>query len=332
MSKRVGVGLLLFFTLGSAGAGGDLMPSIKVLPWNAHPAAVCLTFDGGDSSQLDVALPELNSRGMKATFFLIGNQTDRKDDWRKILIYGHEIGSNSLDHRHIADLITPRDLDSQVVGAQNVLQKEFGVSLYSFAYPYGEVTPRLRTLVGENHLLARGGDDLSQPDLKIGVEPDWLNLPSRKMDPNLSWATYQSWIDKDLKDGAWLIFKIPSLEEAREGYPSVSRHMFTQLLDYLQSKDVWVGTVLQVGSYFLGQNIFEKAERQTIQGKVRYQWKVPSTFPSGVVLQFTIATHPSPVGVYFPVQKGKKLKADGNGIYTLDFSKGELELLLLPKS
>jgi peptidoglycan/xylan/chitin deacetylase (PgdA/CDA1 family) len=308
------------------------MPLVKVLPWKGHQAAVCLTFDDGDPSQLDVALPELNLKGLKATFFLIGNETDRKDDWRKLLESGHEIGSHSLDHLHAADLKTPRDLEAQVVGAQNVLQNEFGVPLYTFAYPYAEVTPQLEAQVGQTYLLARGGQGQGQPNLKTGMEPDWLNLPSKTMKSNLSWTDYKSWVDQDLKEGAWLIFMIHGLEGTQEGYEPITRKVFAQLLDYLQTKDIWVDTFAQVGFYFRAQKIFEKAVIENVPGGYRYRWNVPSLFPPGIRLQIEMKPSGSLAEVFVPEQGGIKLKPDKEGIYTLEFNKGEMELLPMPKS
>src|SRR5205085_2701335 len=109
-----------------------------------------------DPSHLDAALPELNQRKMRATFYLIANKIDRKDEWRKILAMGHEIGNHTLDHKHVNEL-TPRDEEAQVVGAQNVLQKEFGVPVLTFAYPFTEVSPGLRKWVEKTCLIARNG-------------------------------------------------------------------------------------------------------------------------------------------------------------------------------
>ncbi len=324
--------LLTAWAMSSLAAAQEIMPSIKVLPWNAHRAAISMTFDDGDPSHLDVALPELNSRGLKGTFFLIGNKIDRKDDWRKILAAGHEIGNHSLDHLHVSDLKTSRDLDAQVVGAQNVLQKEFGVSVYTYGYPYTEMTPELKTLVGQSHLLARGGYGQGQQDLKSDSEPDWLNLPSKMTETNLSWETYQSWIDNDLKDEAWLILTIHGLEGTPWGYQPISKKIFTQLLDYLQSKDIWVDTLLRVGAYFRAQKIFEKAVVEKMDQGFRFRWKVPGTFPPGVMLRIKM----EPTGLkdenFIPSQNGKRLKIDSEGMGTLEFNQGALELLSLPKS
>lgn len=280
MFKNCIIGMVLIMGLGMGWATAEeIAPAIHVVPWNGHPAALSLTFDDGDPSHLDVALPELDARGIKATFFLIGNKIDRKDDWRKLIAAGHEIGNHSLDHIHTADMKTSRDVEAQVVGAQNVLQKEFGVALYTYAYPYTETTPEMEALVAKTHLLARGGWGQGQKDLKPAQEPDWMNLPSKMTETNLPVSTYLSWMDDDLKDGAWTILTIHGLEGTLEGYQPISRKVFTQLLDEAQKRNLWIDTFVKVGSYFRAQRILEKAPVEAHPGEARFTWKVPETFP-----------------------------------------------------
>ena len=81
----------LFTVLWSSCAWADpgSPASFQVLPWNGSPAAFSLTFDDGDPSHLDVAVPELDKRGLKGTFFLIANQLPREEEWRKLPAAGH---------------------------------------------------------------------------------------------------------------------------------------------------------------------------------------------------------------------------------------------------
>jgi peptidoglycan/xylan/chitin deacetylase (PgdA/CDA1 family) len=50
-------------------------PTLRVLPWNDHPAAVSLTFNDARPAQLDVVVPELNEHHLHATFFVIVSKT-----------------------------------------------------------------------------------------------------------------------------------------------------------------------------------------------------------------------------------------------------------------
>jgi len=64
-------------------------------------AAVCLTYDDALDGQLDYAIPQLDSAGLKGTFFCTGNSPclyKRMDEWRKAAKNGHELGNHTLFH------------------------------------------------------------------------------------------------------------------------------------------------------------------------------------------------------------------------------------------
>jgi sialate O-acetylesterase len=69
-------------------------------PHNAR-AAICLTYDDGLDEHLDHALPDLNSVGIRGTFFVPGNAkplSSRLPEWRQLARQGHELGNHSLFH------------------------------------------------------------------------------------------------------------------------------------------------------------------------------------------------------------------------------------------
>lgn len=69
---------------------------------------ICLTYDDGLKSQLDIAIPQLDSAGLKATFFLnsvngtpppvIGKGSYELEKWKRAAKEGHELGNHSLFH------------------------------------------------------------------------------------------------------------------------------------------------------------------------------------------------------------------------------------------
>jgi peptidoglycan-N-acetylglucosamine deacetylase len=324
--KNLRVSLVAFFLLiAPAVKALDAFPEWKVAPWNGHKAAVSLTFDDGDPSHLDVAIPELNQRKMRGTFFLIANRTDRKDEWRKILAAGHEIASHSLDHPRPQGL-SPKEEKAQIVGAKNVLQKEFGVPILTFAYPYGDTTPSYRAKVEATHLLARGtwnGEGL----LTLASDLDWMNIPSRMTMTDSPFSTYQQWIDEDFAKEGWLVWMIHGLEGTPWGYQPISRKIFGQILDYLQSKDIWVGTFLEVGAYFRAQKLFEGGSKSVSGASKTWTWKVPAFFPGKVFLKLQLGDGAGKTELW---QGDQKIERDGNGFYPILFNKGKLTFRFLP--
>ena len=75
-------------------------PTLRVIPWNNHEAALSLTFDESRPVQLDVVIPEVNKR-LHATVFLIVSKTTRLAEGQ---LPGQEIGNHSVCHEHAADL------------------------------------------------------------------------------------------------------------------------------------------------------------------------------------------------------------------------------------
>jgi len=303
----------------------DVFPELKVAPWNGHRAAVSLTFDDSDPSHLDVAIPELNQRKMRGTFFLIANRTDRKDEWRKSLAAGHELASHTLDHPHPEGL-TAKEEEAQIVGAKNVLQKELGVPILTFAYPYGTMTPSYKAQVEANHLLARGswfGEGLLTPSSDV----DWMNIPSRMTLTTAPFSTYQQWIDEDFQKEGWLVWMIHGLEGTPWGYQPLSRKIFGQILDYLQSKDIWVGTFLEVGAYFRAQKIFEGGSKSVLGTSKTWTWKVPAFFPGKVVLKVQLVDRSGKTELW---QGDQKMVRDEKGFYPVLFNKGKLMLRFSP--
>ncbi len=300
-------------------------PDLKVLPWNGYKAATSLTFDDSDPSHLDVAVPELNQRKMKGTFYLIANRTDRKDDWRKLLTAGHELGNHTLDHKHTNEL-TPKDEEAQVVGAQNVLQKEFGVPVLTFAYPFTEISPGLTKWLTKTHLLARGGYGNGNYVNKPDVEPDWLNISARATMTDLKFEAYKSWIDEDVAGGGWLVWMIHGLEGTQWGWQPIQKKVFTQILDYLQKQDIWVGTFLEVGSYFRAQREFEKVVPQVNGKNKSWNWKVPNVFPAKVQIKVKLVSGQND-SKGFEIWQGKqKITPDEKGLFSISFDQKELSL------
>ncbi|OAN57291.1 polysaccharide deacetylase family protein [Sphingomonas sp. TDK1] len=65
----------------------------------ATGGAVSLTYDDGLPSHLDVAVPALERRGLRGTFYVTwDNIVDRVGDWEKLPARGHELGAHTMHH------------------------------------------------------------------------------------------------------------------------------------------------------------------------------------------------------------------------------------------
>jgi peptidoglycan/xylan/chitin deacetylase (PgdA/CDA1 family) len=298
-------------------------PTLRVLPWNDHPAAVSLTFDDARPVHLDVVVPELNKRHLHATFFVIVSKLTRLDDWRRVQVQGHEIGNHSVSHEHPAAL-TKVSEQLQVEDAKNFLNSNFKSQVSIFAYPYAELSPGLALWVKRYDFAARGWQgDSTSAYITSSVDPDWYNLPSQPAYTKYAATVYQSWIDKAFETHTWTTFQIHGIGDPSTGFEPIPTGTFLSLLDYLKTKEsrgLWVAPFGTVAAYLRAQRILEAAKPQLQDGAERFVWKVPAPFPSGVVLKTAIEG-----GTHLHVYQGKReLHPSKAGIYSVSFDSGDL--------
>jgi len=66
-----------------------------------HKVAISLSYDDALDSQLDNALPALNQRDLKASFYVVPLSEafkNRIEEWKKLAQDGHELGNHTLFH------------------------------------------------------------------------------------------------------------------------------------------------------------------------------------------------------------------------------------------
>lgn len=129
-----------------------------------HSDCVRLTFDDGNASDVEVALPELRARGMHATFFVVAGKLGEngyldEGGVRALADAGMGIGCHGMRHRpwrHLADA----ELHEELVAARAVLERIVERSVDEAACPFGSydrrVLARLRA-AGYKHVFTSDG-------------------------------------------------------------------------------------------------------------------------------------------------------------------------------
>lgn len=103
---------------------------------------VVITFDDGYRDVYENAYPVLRQNNQKATIFLITQLLGGGDymNWEEVReMAGNPlitIGNHTLSHRALTS-ITPAEIKNEIVSAKNILETNLGVSVNTFAYPYG---------------------------------------------------------------------------------------------------------------------------------------------------------------------------------------------------
>ena len=117
---------------------------------------VAISFDDGNSSDLEHALPALRERGMSATFFVVAGRLGTphfldEDGVRKLAAAGMKIGCHGMRHRPWRGL-GEQALHEEVVEARTVLERVVGRPVTRAACPFGSYDRHvLRTLRGSGY-------------------------------------------------------------------------------------------------------------------------------------------------------------------------------------
>jgi peptidoglycan/xylan/chitin deacetylase (PgdA/CDA1 family) len=108
---------------------------------------VLITFDDGNSSDVQQALPALLRRGLTATFFVVAGRIGEpgflsEDDVRLLAAEGMTIGSHGMQHRSWRNL-GDEQLEEELVVARRRLEAVVGRPVADAACPFGAYDRRV---------------------------------------------------------------------------------------------------------------------------------------------------------------------------------------------
>lgn len=137
-----------------AGAGlekarSEACPADAVLTQECEPKLIALTFDDGPRRSTTTELLDgLAQRGVRATFFLIGEQVPGNEDLlRRMDEEGHQIGIHTYDHVMLTGL-NAADFSAQVDRTRTVLKNALGHNDFLLRPPYGMVDDGVKRRAG----------------------------------------------------------------------------------------------------------------------------------------------------------------------------------------
>jgi peptidoglycan/xylan/chitin deacetylase (PgdA/CDA1 family) len=108
---------------------------------------VQITFDDGNASDLELGLPALSERGLRATFFVVAGRLGApgfldEPDVRTLRDAGMRIGSHGMHHRPWRGL-DDRTLYEEVVDAKSILERVVGSPVTQAGCPFGAYDRRV---------------------------------------------------------------------------------------------------------------------------------------------------------------------------------------------
>jgi peptidoglycan/xylan/chitin deacetylase (PgdA/CDA1 family) len=251
------------------------MPASWIWPQHAL-AAVSLTYDDGNPSQLDQTIPDLGAAGFRGTFYLHIARRDmqaRVVEWQAAHQRGHEMGNHTVRHAgrgapyikrdgRLPDWMplplerfTPQMIADEVTAAAEWLDKHIGPDPdRTFAYPCGAVAigdppdeKSYDAAVLRHHFAARVGGDSHCARVNDPRTMNLLRIASfdgRGTDP----APLIAPCDEALAVGGWTVL----------GFHTTERPAHPALLAHLRAGPFWVAPVKTVARYVQANQHQEK--------------------------------------------------------------------------
>ena len=134
--------LLLFLGLAAvlgfaAAAPGSQLLGRTLVAGDGEAPEIALTFDDGPGEATPLILDILKQAGIRATFFLCGQNVEQFPDLaRRIAAEGHEIGNHTYSHPYLV-WKTPGRIAWEIARAQSLIEHSTGCRPRLFRPPYG---------------------------------------------------------------------------------------------------------------------------------------------------------------------------------------------------
>jgi peptidoglycan-N-acetylglucosamine deacetylase len=237
--------------------------------WPGHKKAVIvLTYDDALNSQLDVAIPQLDSAHLSGTFFLTGVMDKlTASKWKAVGAKGHELANHTLYHpcsplqgdenTPVIDTYTIKSLVCEIGTMNNFLNTIDNKTEHTYAYPCAETTVRgqsyvdsLRTSGLIKYARIGGDENAVITDFKA---LDKLQVPSWGLEGNNTGKELIAFAEKVQTSGGLGIFMFHGVGSDYITTP-VAAHR--ELIDYLEKNrdEIWVATFQQVMDYISKTN------------------------------------------------------------------------------
>ena len=288
-----------------------------MLDWAGLNGALSFTFDDTNQSQID-CFDDMNAIGLKYTYYLItgANKAAQLDSpvWTKAIEAGHELGNHTRSHLQTD---TGADTDAGLMD----LESKFKIKIYTMAAPMGDLS--YKAIASTRYLINRGVSGLT---IKPNDDSDPFNLPCYVPGAGTD-QDYAKYLN-DARGGGWDVILIHGFTQKPDG--SAEDDGAFQAVDYVKFKtealqpakaarDIWTGTVVEIGAYWRAQKLFGELTPTTSGAEKTWTWTLPENFPPSQYLRAKVTG-----GTL--TQNGVALEWDGHGYYEIALDAKSLTL------
>jgi peptidoglycan/xylan/chitin deacetylase (PgdA/CDA1 family) len=303
---------------------GGSPADLTILDWAGFRGAVSWTFDDAQPSQIE-HYAELAAERVPMTFYIsTANHGEKRFDetWAQAVKDGHEIGNHAVHHCR-ADLggclsgAPVASLAAELDACTDYLRQHFPqAGVWTMAAPFGD--SGYAPLAASRFLVNRG---IGAGQIAPGDDTDPFALPCYIANEGDTAAVFNRQTRWARNGGRWLIFLVHTVTptEARWFAPVAIGDVTAGMRYGRALGDVWMGTVVDVAAYWLGQKILKAASPSVAGGVTTWRWELPRTFPPGKYLRVRVSGGTLSQG-------GVALAWDEHGYYEIALDAKELTL------
>jgi len=275
--KRLVILGALLFTVFVAAA-----QQARICPWDGdRKAAVVITFDDWTPGQYPVAVPELNQRGLVATFFVMKSSiAGGPHGWPALVATaarGHEIANHTLSHPDLTK-VSPAQLGAEVRGMKAEADAALPAQqMITLAYPFGAFSQAVADSVRRSgHIAARSVFPASNNYTYAfaRTDDDYYRILTFGMDGTITRRALEQQVNQVVQGGGLLTIMYHSVDDAAgthhdNWYALVPQDSLRGQLDMLAARQdqVWITTFARAIQYHREANSAVLREQQPFDGK-----------------------------------------------------------------
>lgn len=282
---------------------------IQVVNWAGFKGAVTYSFDDNNSTQIQ-HYAEMQALGVPFTFYLWTGKSEATNAvWTTAKNDGHELANHTQSHQSNG---SGGDIDS----AQNFIMQRFSVTAYTMAAPNGAGV--YTDLAKTRFMINRG---VSNKIIAPNDNSDPFTLPTYIPPTGASESAFNQEVESARTAGGWRTMCIHGFQGGNDGaYQPVPFEQWKASVEHAKELgDVWIGTMEDVGAYWIGQKAFSNAMTTAAGTDRTWTWDLPDHFPPGKFLRVKVDGGTLK-------QNGAEIAWHGNGYYEIALDAGSVTL------
>jgi len=219
--------------------------TVEATPYRDNKdCAISFTYDDGMLCHYTDIAPELEKRGFRGTFWIIGANMDKNDPgypwmtWEQVAELsrrGHEMSNHTWTHPNLPQL-SLEEVRKELAQCDDMLEAKTGKRPITMAYPYNAMSPEVVALCEENRVGTRTFQD-GHGQVESHCTPESL----------------KAWLEQQIADRNWGVTMTHGTTYGWDLWndPQVLYNFYDEV-KAVEDK-VWVGTFAEVAAYIAEQ-------------------------------------------------------------------------------